>query len=61
MASAKQLAARVRARMARTGERYAVAGFTHLGLVQIGGDRQEPFLEWSRTTLVPAWREAFGG
>ncbi len=23
-------------------------GFTHLALVQIGGDQQEPFLEWSR-------------
>jgi G6PDH family F420-dependent oxidoreductase len=39
---------------------YADAGFTHLALVQIGGDEQEPFLEWSRTTLLPAWREAFG-
>ena len=27
---------------------YADAGFTHLALVQIGGDQQEPFLEWSR-------------
>jgi G6PDH family F420-dependent oxidoreductase len=40
---------------------YADAGFTHLALVQIGGDQQRPFLEWSRTTLMPAWREAFGG
>lgn len=40
---------------------YADAGFTHLALVQIGGDAQEPFLEWTRTTLLPAWREAFGG
>src|SRR5215203_786248 len=39
---------------------YADAGFTHLAIVQIGGDQQEPFLEWSRTTLMPAWREAFG-
>ncbi len=39
---------------------YADAGFTHLALVQIGGDQQEPFLEWSRTALMPAWREAFG-
>ena len=28
---------------------YADAGFTHLALVQIGGDQQEPFLEWSQT------------
>ena len=37
---------------------YADAGFTHLALVQIGGDAQEPYLEWSRETLMPAWREA---
>jgi G6PDH family F420-dependent oxidoreductase len=39
---------------------YADAGFTHLALVQIGGDAQRPFLEWSQRTLMPAWREAFG-
>ncbi|RBY94192.1 LLM class F420-dependent oxidoreductase [Blastococcus sp. TBT05-19] len=39
---------------------YADAGFTHLALVQIGGDQQEPYLEWTRTSLLPAWREAFG-
>ncbi|TFV53052.1 TIGR03557 family F420-dependent LLM class oxidoreductase [Blastococcus sp. TF02A-35] len=39
---------------------YADAGFTHLALVQIGGDQQEPYLEWVRTSLLPAWREAFG-
>jgi G6PDH family F420-dependent oxidoreductase len=40
---------------------YADAGFTHLALVQIGGDQQRPFLEWSEQTLMPAWRQAFGG
>jgi G6PDH family F420-dependent oxidoreductase len=40
---------------------YADAGFTHLALVQIGGDHQQPFIEWSRDRLQPAWREAFGG
>jgi G6PDH family F420-dependent oxidoreductase len=40
---------------------YADAGFTHLALVQIGGDQQQPYLEWSQKTLMPAWREAFGG
>jgi len=40
---------------------YADAGFTQLALVQIGGDQQRPFLEWSEKTLLPAWREAFGG
>ena len=28
--------------------------------VQIGGDQQAPYLEWSEKTLMPAWREAFG-
>ena len=32
-----------------------------LALVQIGGDQQRPFLEWSEQTLMPAWRSAFGG
>lgn len=40
---------------------YADAGFTHLALVQIGGDQQEPYLEWTRDALLPAWRTAFGG
>ncbi len=39
---------------------YADAGFTHLALVQIGGDQQQPYLEWTRRELMPAWREAFG-
>jgi G6PDH family F420-dependent oxidoreductase len=39
---------------------YADAGFTHLALVQIGGDQQVPFIEWSAKSLMPAWRDAFG-
>jgi len=39
---------------------YADAGFTHLALVQIGGDQQVPFIEWSEEKLMPAWRDAFG-
>jgi G6PDH family F420-dependent oxidoreductase len=39
---------------------YADAGFTQLALVQIGGDQQQPFIEWAQQTLMPAWREAFG-
>ena len=39
---------------------YAEAGFSHLALVQIGGDQQEPYLEWAQRELMPAWREAFG-
>jgi hypothetical protein len=40
---------------------YAGAGFTQLALVQIGGDQQAPFLAWGEKTLMPAWRDAFGG
>jgi G6PDH family F420-dependent oxidoreductase len=39
---------------------YADAGFTQLALVQIGGDQQQPYLEWAQRTLLPAWRAAFG-
>jgi hypothetical protein len=38
---------------------YADAGFTHLALVQIGGDQQAPYIEWATRTLMPAWRDAF--
>ncbi|MEW1638480.1 TIGR03557 family F420-dependent LLM class oxidoreductase [Streptomyces sp. NPDC093801] len=36
---------------------YADAGFTEVALVQIGGDRQTPFLDWAGSTLLPALRE----
>ncbi|MFG2983371.1 LLM class F420-dependent oxidoreductase [Streptomyces sp. NPDC048258] len=36
---------------------YAEAGFTEIALIQIGGDRQEPFLGWAETKLLPALRE----
>ena len=36
------------------------AGFTHLALVQIGGDQQQAFVDWTEKTLLPAWRNAFG-
>jgi G6PDH family F420-dependent oxidoreductase len=32
------------------------AGFTHVALVQIGGEHQQPFLEWSEKELLPALR-----
>ncbi|MCY0950026.1 LLM class F420-dependent oxidoreductase [Streptomyces sp. H27-S2] len=35
---------------------YAQAGFTEVALVQIGGDHQEPFLEWAEAKLLPALR-----
>lgn len=39
---------------------YAEAGFTDVALVQIGGDTQPQFLDWSEKTLLPALRDAFG-
>jgi G6PDH family F420-dependent oxidoreductase len=45
----------------KAAKEYADAGFTHLALVQIGGDQQAPYLEWSQKSLMPAWREAFDG
>ncbi|MGY0489308.1 LLM class F420-dependent oxidoreductase [Streptomyces sp. WG-D5] len=39
---------------------FADAGFTGLALVQIGGDHQDEFLQWSGKTLLPALRDAFG-
>jgi G6PDH family F420-dependent oxidoreductase len=33
------------------------AGFTHVALVQIGGDQQDGFFDWSRRELLPALRE----
>ncbi|MFE7511309.1 LLM class F420-dependent oxidoreductase [Streptomyces sp. NPDC057540] len=37
--------------------RFADAGFTDLALVQVGGDRQTPFLRGAETTLLPALRD----
>lgn len=34
------------------------AGFTHVALVQIGGDHQDGFLSFARDRLLPALREA---
>jgi G6PDH family F420-dependent oxidoreductase len=33
------------------------AGFTHVALVQIGGDAQDEFFEWAEATLLPALRQ----
>lgn len=40
---------------------FAEAGFTHLALVQIGGEpqHQEPFLDYARDKLLPAMRAEF--
>ncbi len=34
------------------------AAFTHVALVQIGGDRQLPFIEWAASDPLPALRAA---
>lgn len=39
---------------------YAEAGFGEIALVQIGGDAQPEYLDWSAKALLPALREAFG-
>ncbi|AEW97787.1 dehydrogenase [Streptantibioticus cattleyicolor NRRL 8057 = DSM 46488] len=36
---------------------YVEAGFTEVALVQVGGDAQQPFLDWSEKVLLPALRE----
>ncbi|WP_369251637.1 LLM class F420-dependent oxidoreductase [Streptomyces sp. R41] len=38
---------------------FAEAGFTEIALVQIGGDAQADFLDWSAKTLLPELRAAF--
>ena len=35
---------------------FETAGFTHLALVQVGGDSQEQFISWAATELMPALR-----
>lgn len=34
----------------------AAAGFTHVSLVQVGGDQQKPFFDWAETELLPRLR-----
>jgi G6PDH family F420-dependent oxidoreductase len=37
-------------------EPFVKAGFSHVALVQIGGDQQTPFIEWAQRTLLPRLR-----
>lgn len=39
---------------------FAAAGFTEVALVQIGGEEQRPYIDWAKTTLLPALRDALG-
>jgi hypothetical protein len=34
------------------------AGYTHVALVQIGGDHQQEFIAWAKEELLPALRAA---
>jgi G6PDH family F420-dependent oxidoreductase len=36
--------------------RFVDAGFTHVALLQIGGDQQSEFIEWASSELLPALR-----
>jgi G6PDH family F420-dependent oxidoreductase len=38
-------------------KQYVDAGFTHVALVQVGADRQQDFLSWAGSELLPALRE----
>jgi G6PDH family F420-dependent oxidoreductase len=38
-------------------KKFVDAGFTHVALVQVGGDGQERFLDWARDQLVPRLQE----
>jgi G6PDH family F420-dependent oxidoreductase len=39
---------------------FAEAGFTDVALIQVGGDRQRPFLDWAEKELLPVLRREFG-
>lgn len=36
---------------------YVDAEFTEVALIQIGGEHQEPYLEWAEQKLLPVLRE----
>jgi G6PDH family F420-dependent oxidoreductase len=38
-------------------KKFVDAGFSHVAVVQIGGDAQDPFFEWARSSLLPALAE----
>jgi G6PDH family F420-dependent oxidoreductase len=38
-------------------KKFIDAGFTHVAVVQIGGEHQEPFFDWAERELLPALRE----
>jgi hypothetical protein len=36
--------------------KFTDAGFSHVALVQVGGDHQLPFIGWAEKELLPALR-----
>ena len=38
----------------KAAKEFEDAGYTHLAFVQIGGQEQQPFLDWARAELLPA-------
>ena len=46
--------------VADAAQPYFDAGFTHLAFVQIGGEQQDSFLDWSEKELLPTLRDRFG-
>jgi G6PDH family F420-dependent oxidoreductase len=44
-------------RVVESVKKFTDAGFTHVALVQIGGDQQRPFLGWAEKELLPALRQ----
>ena len=36
---------------------FVEAGFTHVALVQVGGDTQDQFFGWAKRELLPALRD----
>jgi G6PDH family F420-dependent oxidoreductase len=41
----------------RAVRKFVDAGFTHVAVIQVGGDHQDPFLAWAEKELLPALRE----
>jgi G6PDH family F420-dependent oxidoreductase len=41
----------------QAARKFTDAGFTHLALLQVGGDQQDQFISWSERELLPALRK----
>jgi hypothetical protein len=39
---------------------FVEAGFTHVALVQVGGDTQPDYLSFAERAMLPALREEYG-